>query len=173
MPHIHVKTRVRTAAQRLKAAEMNRIGMTNEAIATELGVSTRMVIKYLHQYLEIDSRYPPSLTPDIVELMRSEERETLESYQRNIAKRVAALDEFPETFEDRARAIEVVSKAADAYGRISARKSALFGLDAPKEGNGSGSVTATQINVGGQVDEVQFLKNLVRYKELKQTNGDK
>jgi hypothetical protein len=64
-----------------------------------------------------------------------------------------------------------ICECQDSYVRCNNHIAEMFGLLAPKEGNGSRSVTATQINVGGQVDEVQFLKNLVRYKELKQENG--
>src|SRR5258708_5148199 len=114
MPHVHVKTRVKTAAQRLKAVEMNRLGMSNEGIAAELGVTTQTVINYLHQYLLTDARYPLNITPDVVAQMRSQHREHVEDNLRCLIQQREKLRALqPETAVDQCKVSDSLCRIND------------------------------------------------------------
>jgi predicted transcriptional regulator len=167
MPHIHVKTRVRTAAQRLKAVEMNRQGVSNEAIAVELGVSTRMVINYLHQYLLTDARYPLNITPEVVAQMRSQHREHVEDNLRCLIQQREKLRALqPETAEGQCKVSDSLCRINDSSIRAFDHLSSVFGLFAPEERNNPGTVNNTQINMG----ESEFLRHLCNVKGIRLAN---
>jgi Homeodomain-like domain len=154
-----------------EAVSLNRKGWSGEQIAAHLNVSTKTIQNYLKRFLASESRYGLEITADTVAEMRAEALDHIQGNQRRILARLERLHNLhPEDVEEECRISDSVCKASDAFVRAHAALATMYGLNAP-EGNSSGSVMNTQINVGGQVDEVKFLENLLRYKQLKQENG--
>jgi IS30 family transposase len=146
---------------RLKIVEMSSSGMSGIAIAEQLGVTTKTVQRHLKRFLEIDSKYPAGLGADQIELMRVEELNTLEDYQRQIALRLSRMS-APTTFAQEAKAVEVAAMASSAYVKLSEQKSKLFGLNAIVPTSPS-NITNMLVTNGS---EVEYLKNLARLKEI-------
>jgi predicted transcriptional regulator len=159
----NVQRKAAAASNRELAVKLNHEGVSAEDIASRLGVSRQSVHTYMKQYLAEGARYPLGLTQEIVDELRANEREQIHWHMRNVAQRLAKLDPDPEEFADRCRAVEVVAKAADTYTRLSARLSELYGLNAPK--SEVHSTTNNNLMISGG-DEVQYLRDLARLKEL-------
>jgi hypothetical protein len=103
-----------------------------------------------------------------VELLRAQQRSNIEAQMRALSRRMVELDPHPEIFEERARAAEVTAKLSDAFGRQIDRLALMFGLNAP-EPQPLPSVTNNNlalINGTNGTDEVTFLRDLARFKEI-------
>jgi predicted transcriptional regulator len=153
-----------------EAVSLNRKGWSGEAIAAHLGVSTKTIQNYLRRFLAQNSRFGIEITPEVVAELRAEAREHIQGNQRRILARLERLQAVvPESVEEECRVADSIFKGSDAFIRAHASLASMYGLNAP-EGN-VGTVNNTQVNVGGKVDEVQFLENLLRYKQAKKENG--
>jgi transposase len=133
----NVKSRAKAAVMRHEATRMNREGLSNEVIATKLGVHVVTVVRYLNEFLNSeDCRYPSTLTADAVETMRAQEREHIESNQRYILQRLLRLHQLkPKNNEEECKISDAMCRGIDAFSRASERKSKLFGLDPKPEPN--------------------------------------
>jgi hypothetical protein len=136
--------------------------MSNEEIAAEMGICTKTVQRHMRRFLETDSKYPTNLGPEKIELMRSSEWEDLEQQQRFIVQSFMKLQ--PSTFAEHAKVAEIAGKNGEAYCRLSERKAAIYGLDAPTKPEGH-TVHNTLMLAPG-TDEVSYLRDLARLKEL-------
>jgi predicted transcriptional regulator len=127
-----VQTAVKAAARRQKAVLLSQQGESNEAIAAKLGVSVVSVYKYLRHYLATDSRFPlgAGITQPIIDEMRAQELNHLESNQRYILQRLLRLHQLkPKNNEEECRIADAMCRNIDAFSRTSDRKSKLYGLD--------------------------------------------
>jgi predicted transcriptional regulator len=159
----NVKRKAKASVMRLEAVEMNRRGLSNEAIAAKLGVSNFSVVRYLNEFLASTSaRWPSTLSIEDVQQMRSQEREHLEHLQQQILQRVADLSPDPH------ESLELLVAATSSFAKLSERKSKLLGLDSPMP-KGPETVNNTLMLNGGVTQE-QALKDLVAYKAM-QLNG--
>jgi hypothetical protein len=162
----NVKTKAKAAVMRQEAVEMNRKGLSNEAIAAALGVSPRSIVRYLNTFLDSsDSRFPSNITEQDVAMLRAQERDHIEVLQRELLQRVAELDgELP------IKAIEALAKAGEAFCKLSDRKSRLLGLDAPTDKPwATVNNTLNSITVGP--NEMKILTDLARFRELQNGHG--
>jgi Helix-turn-helix domain len=157
----NVQRQVRAAGLRVEIVQKSRQGMSNEDIAAEMGICTKTVQRHMRRYLETDSKYPVNLGPEVIDLMRSAEWDGLEQMQRFIVQSFVQLQ--PVTFAERARAAEVAARAGEAYTKLSERKAAMFALNAPTKPE---SHTTNNNLMLGATDEITFLRDLARYKEL-------
>jgi hypothetical protein len=148
----------------LEAVEMNRRGMSNEAIAEKLGVLPRCIVGYLNDFLASeDCRFPVSLSPQDVDLLRSDYRQRLMWTVGHLARAMTELEDDPSI-----EAKEALAKLSDAMGRTMDRLAKLDGLNAPEP---QPIVTNNNLLISnGGTNEVQVLRDLARYKEL-QLNG--
>jgi IS30 family transposase len=158
------KRMAKAASLRLQIVDMNASGMSNLAIAKQLGIHPRTVDRHLKRFLTVDSKYPPNVGPAEIDLMRSEQREALEWYARNLAKGVTDLDKEEKTFDQKVTYLETATKAAESYVKISDKLSALYGLDAPKQpaivNNNMLNLSADTIALLNRYREIQSAKRL-------------
>ena len=87
---------------------------------------------------------------------------------RQIALRLSKMS-APANFAQEAKAVEVAAMAGSAYVKLSEQKAKLFGLNAAKPEVATTSITNNLLAVGG--DELTYLKNLTRLKELENGRG--
>jgi predicted transcriptional regulator len=124
---------VRATGRRLEAARLCQQGLSNDEIAKKLGIGVVTVVKYLNRYLQTDSRFPAGIDVGKAELMRSEQREHLEGFQRRLLNRAEKLASIAAYDPSEACALaSATAKLCDSYTRVSERISALYGLDSPR-----------------------------------------
>jgi hypothetical protein len=129
--HRFAKIKARSSVKRIECVNLNREGLSNEAIAAKVGISTRQVIRHLNDFLQSeDSRYPCKLTEADVDLMRSELRENLQTTMGKLMR------DMSETFDP-----ELRCKLAEAYAKLADRMMRLFGLEPPA------AITQNNVNV--------------------------
>jgi predicted transcriptional regulator len=161
----NVKRKAKATVMRLEAVEMNRRGLSNEAIAAKLGVNQVSVVRYLNEFLSSQAaRWPTTLTVEDVQQMRSQEREHLEHLQQQILQRVAGLSPDP------AESLELLVAASSSFAKLSERKSKLLGIDSPQPKPPETINNTLMLN--GGVTQEDALRDLIAYKALQlQQNG--
>jgi Homeodomain-like domain len=161
----NIQRQIRASGLRIKIVERSRNGQSNEQIAVEFGISTQTVNRHLKRFLEVDCRYPPNLSPADQDLMRQQELDTMDHYQRELAMSIASLSP-PKTYAEEIEGIRVRATALLAVSKSNERKSAMCGLNAPKAE--APNITNNNLAVlnGGPADQIQYLKDVVRLKEL-------
>jgi IS30 family transposase len=87
------------ALQRLKIMERVAAGEPQWKIAKEIGRHPKTVQRAIKHFLETDSRYPAGLNASTVELMRTEEFNSLDDAQAKLAQAYAKLPN-PTTFDE-------------------------------------------------------------------------
>ena len=137
-------------------------GQSQRSIAQEFDVHPKTVQRAVLRFYETDAKYPAGLDATQVELMRTEEFNSLEHAQQQLALAHAAMPE-PKSFNEHAEKVKVTALAAATLCKISERKSALYGLNSVQPAAAS-SVTNNLMITG--TTEVDYLKNLARLKEL-------
>jgi hypothetical protein len=164
----NVQRQVRAAGLRVQIVQMSREGMSNEDIARDLSITSKTVSRHMRKFLETDSKYPVNLGPEVVDLMRSEDLDQTQNNQRRILQQMEQLQSLePEDISERVAVSTAICKCNDSYIRASEHIANMFGLIAPKPElrvTNNNSLTIT----GG--DEIQYLRDLARLKEL-QRNG--
>jgi hypothetical protein len=150
------------AYQRLQIMEKVHAGQKQYLIAKELGVSSKTIQRAVKKFLESDSKYPAGMDASTVELMRTEEFNSLDDAQAKLALAYAKLPN-PVSFDEHCEKIKVTALAAATLVKISERKSALFGLNAVVASGNSPTINNLMI-AGG--DEIQYLQNLAKLKQL-------
>ena len=145
---------VRATGRRLEAARLCQQGLSNDEIAKKLGIGVVTVVKYLNRYLQTDSRFPAGIDAGKAELMRSEQREHLEGFQRRLLTRAEKLASIAAYSPDEACALaSATAKLCDSYTRVSERISAMYGLDAPRPQPVPASVTNNVVVMDGGIVE--------------------
>jgi len=150
----NVQKQVRAAGRRLEAVRLCQQGVSNEQIAAKLGIGEVTVVKYLNRYLETDSRFPVGLDADQISLMRADQLQHLEGFQRRLLTRAEKLASIPAYSPDEACALaSATAKLCDSYTRVSERISAMYGLDAPRPQPAPANVTNNVVVMDGGIVE--------------------
>jgi hypothetical protein len=129
----NLQRKVRAAGKRREAVALCLRGVSDEKIAEQLSVSTTTVRKYLTTFLQTDCKFPVGVGADQIQLMRCEQREHLEGWQRrllNRAEKLAAIATYGP--EEAVAFASATAKLSDSFCRVSDRIASLFGLDAAK-----------------------------------------
>jgi hypothetical protein len=158
----NVQRAVRGVAVRQRVAQLCQQGWSNDKIAGEMGCNLSTVYRHLKTYLETDSRFPVGINAPTAELMRAEQREDIEKFQRGL---LAEFDGWSKkqtssyAMEERALVTDKLCKLSDSFIKTSERLSAMFGLDAPRPVATPTSVTNnTQINISPIASMVEEIK---------------
>jgi Homeodomain-like domain len=140
----NLKAAASAAVLRREIVALNHAGYSNEEIAAKKGCSTNTVRRHYHKFLEVDCKYPVGLDASQVDLMRAEQREHLESYQRRLAARRETLNKVvPADVNEEAMITTALCKLSDSNVRITDQLAGMFGLNAPTNNN----TVNTQINI--------------------------
>jgi hypothetical protein len=127
----NVQRKVRAAGKRQEAVRLCQAGVPSEKIAAQLGVSTRMVQKYLTTFLQTDCKFPVGLNASEIELMRCEQREHVEGFQRALLRQREKLEAITLYSPEEATAVSsALAKLSDSFMRSNERLASMFGLDA-------------------------------------------
>jgi hypothetical protein len=143
--------------------EMVAAGRSQASIAEELGYHPKTVQRAVKHFLEVESRYPVGLDATQVELMRAEDLHSLEHAQQQLTSAHSAMPE-PTSFNEHTEKVKVTALVAATQCKISERKAALYGLNAARPEVPTTSITNNMLVAGA--DEVTYLKNLARLKEI-------
>jgi Homeodomain-like domain len=161
----NVKSKARAIVLRQEIVRLNATGLSSEDIAERVGKSTSTVRRHLKIYIQCEAKYPTGLDASQVEMMRGDEWQTLDACDRELALRQSSLPE-PKSFAEAVKALEVTAQTASARCKISEQKAKLFGLFAVKPETSTVTNNLAIVNGTNGTDEVTFLRDLARYKEI-------
>jgi predicted transcriptional regulator len=160
----NLQTATKAVSRAAEAVALTRDGWTEEAIAEKQGVSTSSVRNYLHRFLDSQSLLGSDLTPEEVAEYRSLRRERLLTNEERLIERREHLRSLPtDGVDEECSVAGALGKICDSITRNS---EALASLDGLKVNVSAPSITTNNNLMLGGTDEITFLKDLTRYKEL-------
>jgi transposase len=157
----NLQKKASAAVNRAEAARLNHQGLSEEEIGRRLGKTPKTIRVYLHKFLECDTRWP---TTDMTSESRDHERAELRSKlfwtAATISRQIVELELNPST-----KASVAIARLLDSLVRVFETIATLDGLNAPEPLPPVSNVTNNNLMLAGK-NEIEYLKNLTRYKEL-------
>jgi predicted transcriptional regulator len=133
-----LKCRIRSTDRRNEAVRLSRAGRSNEEIALELRVTSRMVRQYLSDHLKSEVMFPCGLNPSEVELMRRHRLEDVETAQRALKAKLAHYTKLnPMSMEEGSYITDKICSLNQELVRNNGEICKMYGLYSPPPQSGT------------------------------------